>query len=72
MMQEPVSGSIKLPQAKFDLLVNHAIHPTGPESATVVVKINGDSEEEADMMVTNETDSTVMLHKLSMFAYCLT
>lgn len=68
-MQEPVSQAthVHLPNAKFDLLVNNGINPGTPESAKIVLKINGDCEEEADLMVTNKTDSKVVLHKLSKF-----
>ena len=56
---------VHLPRAKFDLMMNHGYDPT-PASANVVIKVNGNSKEKPDPVVTNKTDSSTKLYALSM------
>ena len=57
-----------LPMAKFDLLVNHPIPDPGSSPASsceVVMVLSGHSREDADVVMSNETDGTLNLHALS-------
>lgn len=66
--QEPAEPHT-LPTAKFDLMVNHVVDPS---EFSVIVQVNGDSHEEAELIVSNKTDTSINLHKLSEFVYCHT
>lgn len=48
-------------------MINHGSDPGAPASANVVIKVNGDSEEKPDLVMTNKTDTTTRLHALSMW-----
>ena len=55
--------------AKFDLLVNHPVPEPGSSPATtceVVMIVNGHSKEDADFVMSSETDMSLNLHALSM------
>ena len=68
--QEPATGPLYLPSAKFDLMVCHT--DDGPNDSTILVQVNETSEENSDLMVKNEVNSTINLEKLGKFVYCRT
>ena len=67
---EQNAASKLLPSAKFDLLVN-ASSRAEPTESTMVVIVNGKTDEHAELVVSNKTNKTMTHKELSKSASCL-
>ena len=70
MTEQNKTSKIMLPSAKFDLLVNTSSSGE-PAESTIVVLVNGQAEEHAELVVSNKTNRTMKHKKLSKSASCL-
>lgn len=69
-IEQNAASKLLLPSAKFDLLVN-ASSRAEPTESTIVVIVDGKTDEHAELVVSNKTNKTMTHKELSKSASCL-